>query len=66
MFNYELVSCPVCGSKLGKRNKDECYIIQCTADDCGTLWMWKAKSKTPVPITKQKEVKKCGCGRCGR
>lgn len=65
MFNFEIVSCPVCPKqKLGKRNRDDCYIVQC--DDCGTLWMWKKGSKKPLPIIKQKEAASCGCGRCGR
>jgi hypothetical protein len=64
MFNFEIVDCPLKCGKLGKRNRDECYIVKC--DECDTLWMWKAKSKKPLPITKQKEAPKCGCGRCGR
>ncbi len=64
MFSFEIVSCPIGCGKLGKRNKDECYIVQC--DECKTLWMWKAHSKKPLPIVKQKEAASCGCGRCGR
>ncbi len=64
MFNFEIVSCPICKEVLGKRNKNECHIVECS--ECNQLWMWKAKSKKATPIVKQKEIAKCGCGRCGR
>lgn len=66
MFEYELVSCPVCESKLGRRNKKEAYIVQCNGELCNTLWIWKKGSKKPLPLSKQKEAIRCGCNGCGR
>ena len=64
MFNFELVACPVCNERLGKRNKNECHIVKCT--DCNVLWMWVAGAKQPKPLVGTKQPEPCGCGRCGR
>lgn len=63
MFQTQIVSCPVCKTRLGKRIKSaEFELFDC--EDCQAYVHTYKDGRIKMVLKKDEEKKRCGCGSC--
>jgi len=62
-YNLIVTKCPVCPTRLGKRNPDTIFSAHC--EECKATFTWHPGGEKPTVVMDKCKPQQCGCG-CGR